>query len=279
MSTHRPLRVFMVLACSVASLIVTAGEAEACSCASVEPRDAIAESDAAFVGTVLERSGDGVVDGFFDGEDRTFIFAVETDVKGNLGSEVEVHSSICGLEVEEGGRVGLFLTLGAGDVWTSSLCSQIAPAVLLRAAAPLPAPDGTGPIRFLLGGNFGEARLMSVDDRGRTLAYGYGRGVVYDIDVCPGGRRSVETVAEGRIGSLVVRDVRSLEILREMPLVEAKFPSIYVVECLDERADQLLAIDDVGGVRVHEIVGGEAPSCSSRPAAPGGARSKAMCPT
>jgi hypothetical protein len=210
------------------------------------------------VGTLLERRGDGVVDGFFDGEDRTFIFAVETDVKGNLGSEVEVHSSVCGLEVDEGGRVGLFLTLGAGDVWTSSLCSQIAPDVLLRAAAPLPAPDGTGPIRFLLGGNFGEARLMSVDDRGRTLAYGYGRGVVHDIDVCPGGRRSVETVAEGRIGSLVVRDVRSLEILREMPLVEAKSPSIYVVECLDERADHLLAIDDVGGVRVHEIVGGEA---------------------
>jgi hypothetical protein len=266
MSSHRPLRIFMVLAFSVVSLAVTAGEAQACSCASAEPRDAIAQFDASFVGTVLERSGSGVVGGFFGGEDSTFIFAVDTDVGGNLGSEVEVHSSsLCGLEVDEGDRVGLFLTLNADEVWTSNLCSQIAPDVLLRAGAPLPAPDGMGPIRFLLGGNFGEARLMSVDGRGRTLAYGYGPGEVYDIDVCPGGRRSVETVTEGRTGSLVVRDVRSLEILREVPLVEAKFPSIYVVACLDQRADHLLAIDDVGGVRVHEIVGGEASVVFSSP--------------
>lgn len=255
MSTHRPHRVFMVLAFIAASLFVTAGEAQACSCAGMEPRDAIVEFDASFVGTVLEGGGRG----FFGGGDGTFMFAVETDIKGNLGSEVEVHSSSgCGLEAAEGDRVGLFLTLSADDVWTSSLCSQIAPDVLLRAAAPLPAPDGSGPIRFLLAGNFGEARVMSVDDQGRTLAYGYGQGEVYDIDVCPGGRRSVETVAEGRIGSVVVRDVRSLEILREVPLVEAKFPSVYVVACLEERADHVLAIDDVGGVRVHEMVGGEA---------------------
>jgi hypothetical protein len=62
-----------------------------------------------------------------------------------------------------------------------------------------------------------------------------------------------------------VRDVRSLEILREVPLVEAKFPSVYVVACLDRRGDHLLAIDDVGGVRVHEIVGAEASVLFSSP--------------
>jgi hypothetical protein len=76
-----------------------------------------------------------------------------------------------------------------------------------------------------------------------------------------------------------VRDVRSLEILREVPLVEAKFPSVYVVACLDRRGDHLLAIDDVGGVRVHEIVGAEASACSRRQVAPGGARSRAMSRT
>ena len=266
MSTHRPFRVFMILGFCVASLFVTAGEAQACSCAGIEPRDAIAQYDASFVGTVLEGGGGGVIDGVF-GDDGTFRFAVETDVKGNLGSEVEVYSpgagGACGLEVDEGDRVGLFLTLNADDVWTSSLCSQIAPDVLLRAAAPLPAPDGTGPIRFLLGGNFGEARLMSVDGRGRTLAYGYGQGEVFDIDVCPGGGRSVETVVDGRIGSLVVRDVRSLEILREVRLVDARNPFIYVVACLDRRAEHLLAIDD--GVRVHEIVGDESSVVFSSP--------------
>ena len=69
--------------------------------------------------------------------------------------------------------------------WTSGLCSQIDPDVLLQAAQPLPAPDGVGPVRFVVGGNLGENRLMALDRKGRTLAYGTGDGDARDVDVCP----------------------------------------------------------------------------------------------
>jgi hypothetical protein len=262
------VKLLFVIAVLIPTMVVFPGTARACSCALPEPRDAIAESDAAFVGRLLDRSGGGSI--FGGGGETTFLFAVDDDVKGNLGAEVEVATPAsggnCGLEVGEGSRVGLFLTLSASDTWTSSLCSQIEPEVLLRAAAPLPAPDGTGPIRLLVGGNFGEARVMSLDQAGRTLAYGYGKGDVFDIDVCPGGRRSVESVAHGRNGALVVRDVGSLAIVRRVPIVEAKFPSIYVVACLDQRGEHLLAIDDVHNeVRVHEIIDDQAEVVFSEP--------------
>jgi hypothetical protein len=255
------VRLLIAAALLIPMMVVFPGTARACSCALPEPRDAIAEADAAFVGRLLDRSGGNSMFGG-DGE-ATFFFAVDDDVKGNLGTEVEVVSPAsggsCGLEVREGSRVGLFLTLSSSDTWTSSLCSQIDPDVLLRAAAPLPAPDGAGPIRLLVGGNFGEARVMSLDRAGRTLAYGYGTGDVFDIDVCPGGHRSVESVAVGREGAIVVRDVASLAVVRKVPLVEAKFPSIYVVACLDRRGEHLLAIDHVRDeVRVHEIVDDQA---------------------
>lgn len=61
------------------------------------------------------------------------------------------HGASCGLEVAEGARVGLFLTLTDDGIWTSGLCSQIEPEVLLRAAAPLPEPNGVGPIWLIIG--------------------------------------------------------------------------------------------------------------------------------
>jgi len=247
-------------------LVVVAlpGTARACSCARLEPRDAIASYEAAFVGTLIDRhEGGPPLPGWEGIQVDTFRFTVEHDVKGNLGAEVEVISSSdgasCGLEGIEGRSTGLFLTLTDDGVWTSGLCEQVEPEALLEAAAPLPAPDGQGPIRLLVGGNFGEARVMSLDARGRTLAYGYGEGDVYDLAVCPGGRRSVESVADGRRGFLVVRDVATLRVVREVPLVESRFPSIYVVACLDEEGEHLLAIDEKHPeTRVHEVRGDQA---------------------
>ncbi|MGZ8571312.1 MAG: hypothetical protein ACXWW5_03710 [Actinomycetota bacterium] len=234
--------------------------AHACSCAEPEPRDAIASHDAAFVGTLIDRREGGPdIPAWDDLRVDTFRFTVEHDIKENLGTEVEVVASSdgtsCGLEVPVGTRTGLFLTL-SNDAWTSGLCSQVQPEKLLAAADPLPAPEGQGPIRLLVGGNFGEARVMALDARGRTLAYGYGEGDVYDIAVCPGGHRSVESVTKRRNGSLVVRDVASLAVIRRVPIVQTQFPSIYLVACLDERGDHLLAIDEVHPeTRVHEVQG------------------------
>jgi hypothetical protein len=241
-------------------IVVSAEDSWACSCAVGEPRDALAESDAAFVGTLIERSEGGPSIPYYGDRVATFRFEVSDDLKGNLEEEIEVVTSAdgasCGLEVGEGTSVGLFLTWANDGVWTSGLCSQIEPDVLLRAAAPLPEPDGVGPIRLIVGGNFGEVRVMSLDQAGRTLAYGFGEGDVYDIDVCPGGEWMVESVSHSGVGSLVVRDVGTLAAVREVAIVETEFPSIYVVDCLDRTGERLAAMDDVGpNLRVHVVDG------------------------
>ncbi|HSL12317.1 MAG TPA: hypothetical protein VLA82_13480 [Actinomycetota bacterium] len=241
-------------------LVFSAQESLACSCALGEPRDALRRADAAFVGTLMERSEGGPSVPYYGGEVATFRFLVADDIKGNLDDEIEVVTSSsgasCGLELAEGARVGLFLMLTDEGVWTSGLCSQIGPAALLRASAPLPEPKGVGPVRLIVGGSFGEARVMALDGRGRTLAYGAGEGDVFDIDVCPGQERMVESVSHGRIGSLVVRDVDTLAIVRQVRVVEARFPSVYLVDCVDRDGERLVAVDDLqGNVRIHVIDG------------------------
>ena len=167
----------------LAFLLVVAGAqvAHACSCLIGDPRDALHRSDGAFVGTLVERSE-------VDEQTSIFTFEVETAVKGTIGTTIDVRSNSngasCGLEVEIGQRIGLLLGIDEDGAWISNLCSQIDPEVLLSAAEPLPEPDGVGPVRFVVGGNLGENRLMALDRTGRTLAYGLGDGYARDVDMC-----------------------------------------------------------------------------------------------
>ena len=249
-------RVIAILMLAMLASLVPS-PARACSCATGEPRDLLREADAAFVGTMIDHD-----DGLFSSAwETTFTFAVEHDLKGNLDDSVQVQAgtseSSCGIGFAEGDRVAMFLYI-AGGHWTTSLCSQIDAGTLLAAAEPLPAPETSGMVRFLVGGNFGEARVLALDDRGRTLAYGWGDGDVYDLDVCPGGRRMVESVADWRVGSLVVRDVASLAVIRKVRLVHRDHPSIYEVACLDDHGRHLWAVDELKGeLRVHDVHGND----------------------
>ncbi len=150
--------VALVVALSVFSF--ADGPAHACSCASGDPRDALHDSDAAFVGALKSRDDNG------DGR-SVYTFSVRRSIKGGLGSPVEVESATdgatCGFEVRVGRRIGILLhRQGDGD-WSGGLCTQIDPDVLIAAGRPLPRPDGEGPIRLIVGGNFGEARVLALD--------------------------------------------------------------------------------------------------------------------
>src|SRR4249920_660317 len=127
-------------------VVVAAQAAHACSCAPGDPRDALHRSDGAFVGTLVERTE-------VDDQTSIFTFEIESAVKGTLGAEVDVHSASngasCGLEVGFGQRIGLLLDTADDGAWTSGLCAQIDPEVLLKAAQPLPPPDGVGPVRYV----------------------------------------------------------------------------------------------------------------------------------
>ena len=182
-----------------------------------------------------------------DEQTSIFTFEVETAVKGTLGAEVDVRSASngasCGLEVDFGQRIGLLLDAADDGAWTSGLCAQIDPDVLLQAAQPLPAPDGVGPVRFVVGGDLGENRMMALDRKGRTLAYGPGDGYARDVDVCPGATRALEAVTVGRRAQLVVRELPSLDVVRTITLAETRRPWLPHAECLSADGGRLLAVE------------------------------------
>jgi hypothetical protein len=201
---------------AAAALAVTAKPAHACSCAIVDAREALTRFDAAFIGTIVERKDEwqgGV----------TLVFRVEERFKGSLGATVDVRTAsngaACGIEAPVGSRVGLFLERENGR-WIGSLCSEVEPARLRGAARPLPAPNGKGAVALLVGGRFGTARVLALDRRGRTLAYGNGTGSVIAMSPCPGGRRLAE-VAQTQGGiELAVRELRTLRVVRRQQLTQ-----------------------------------------------------------
>jgi hypothetical protein len=172
-------------------------------------------ADGAFTGTLLER--------VVEGDQAIHTFRVDHAVKGSIGETVRVRShrdgATCGLEIGVGQRVGLFLDR-EGNEWLSSLCQEIDPDELLAAAAPLPAPTGSGPIAVLVGGSFGHMRTVALDAQGRVLAYGHGEGDVLALSVCPGGDHAVEIVGlpyeDGGGYAIDVRDLRTMSVTGQL---------------------------------------------------------------
>ena len=120
---------------------------------------------------------------------------------------------------------------------------QIDPDVLLQAAQPLPPPDGAGPVRYVVGGNLGENRLMALDRMGRTLGYGVGDGDAQDVHICPGATRVLEAAASGRNALLVVRELPSLGVVRTITIAETRRPWVPQTACLNGTGGRLLAFE------------------------------------
>jgi hypothetical protein len=194
--------------------------AHACSCAGgYDPRDALAAADGAIVGTYVSRHP---VDPTDEYGDTVYTFSVDEAVKGEFGNTVDIHSgssgASCGFEMPPGAQTGLFLDLDEG-VYRAGLCSQIDPQRLRDAAAPLPAPDGVKPVRYVVGGSFGDQRVVTLDAQGRIIAYGEGDGDVGLLGLCPGSTHITEIVYRyDQPAILVVRELDTLDIVSETPL-------------------------------------------------------------
>ena len=222
-------------------LVVTrAGEASACSCASLQPADALAEFDAAFVGTLIDTPPP------MAGDQRApYTFAIEKWVKGDLGTEVVVFApsqgGACGFEAPAGGRVGVFVTI-EGETPTGSLCTMVDPDLLLAGDLPFEV-DGSGPPLFLVAGYSGPARLMLLDSEGGLLTMiGNDDENLHGLTTCPGSALFVEMVND----QLVVRSTADLSEVRRVDLdglpFEVAVPRIW---CRDQAASSLwLATDE-----------------------------------
>ena len=232
-----------VLVLVVASLAAAVEPARACSCVPPDPWSFLKQADGAFVGRLVSRRE-------ADQGRAVLTFRVERAVKGKIGATVEVttasNGAACGIETSAGQRIGLFLAR-EGDGWVGHLCWQVAPEDLL-AAASLPAPNGRGRAALFVGGRFGPARTLALDAKGRTLAYGIGSGRVQQHAACPGGRRVAELVQRGSGYVAAVRELPTLWLVREQPLLRGEgVPSLRCIDVSGEKLAVFLSGPDANG--------------------------------
>lgn len=230
-----------VLVLATAVLAAAVEPARACSCVQPDPWAILPKADGAFVGRLASRRET-------DQGRAVLSFSVERAVKGKIGTTVEVttanNSASCGIEMPVGQRTGLFL-LREGGRWIGHLCWQVEPDDLLAAAA-LPAPNGREPVKLFVGGDFGPARTLALDARGRTIAYGMGTGQVREFSVCPGGRRVAELVGvdtpDPRYTSFVlaIRELPTLRVLREQRLQHRYFDTS-TLRCIKADGEEVIA--------------------------------------
>lgn len=113
----------------VAAALVLAGDAGACTCAAAPAKARLDSADAAFVGRLVDTRPAGA------GE-ATYVFVVDSVVKGELGRRVEVVSptsgAACGFELPTGEASGILLKRD-GEEWIGGLCGQIAVGELVEA--------------------------------------------------------------------------------------------------------------------------------------------------
>jgi hypothetical protein len=230
--------------------------AAACSCATYDVRERLPEVDGAFVGRLIARDEPTAVDGLFSTDSLVrYRFSVDEPVKGAIPSgTIDVWSSFsgasCGLETPVGERAGLLLERD-GDRWTSNLCSQADPDVLIRASQPLPPPDGVPPPAVLVGTTHGPGRLVSLDGRGRIVGYGAGAGNVSDIGFCSGDRLLAEAYSSPDASSyhnpgVAIRSTSDLTVVWErfLPSSGERYTAVGDVACRQQEggAGEVLAI-------------------------------------
>jgi hypothetical protein len=155
----RRFRLPLIVAASVAIVVLAATPCWACSCIAVAPEEQAASSSAIFGGVVeeVELAGQGDF-----GQEVEATFAVDTIYKGQVPARVVVgtaaDSAACGVEFEEGGRYTVFASGDEAEGFSTGLCTattrgDIDPArfgLSPTTVEPPPPPDGPTAAPFLL---------------------------------------------------------------------------------------------------------------------------------
>jgi hypothetical protein len=234
-----------------AAVLTWADLAAACSCSDVDSRDRLEGGEIGVLGKVLARTerysanlrnldGTPVVSAY------DYSIRVQRAVGARFRSRITVRvpEDQCSPgDFEVGERFAAFVRKRRHG-WLTHGCSVVEPSEFERAIRPFPRARGTGRLALLAGGNFGGARVMALDARGRILGYGFGAGEVQQISVCPGAQRVAELVVGRRSASVAVRDLRSLRVLWTVKLPTrsaARYDGAATVRCSDASASVVYA--------------------------------------
>jgi len=128
------LRRLAIAAVVALGALVSAGSAQACSCAQIAPEDSLRQADAAIVGKLIEV----IPRGELRADYRYRVQHVYKSGRGiRRGATISVRSATdsaaCGLPEETDRRYGVLLSRAEGR-WTSGLCGVLSPELMRRAS-------------------------------------------------------------------------------------------------------------------------------------------------
>ncbi len=236
----RRLGAFLIAFCVASGLLIQGAQpASACTCAGIiSPVTALASSDGAFVGTLIDKEELGDV--FNGGDMIDYTFQVEASLKGDIGETVIVKSAAdgaaCGFEMPIGSRNGIFLTR-AGANWEGGLCSITEADLLLEATRGLPEPVAGSPPHVVVAADLGPTGLIALDSAGQTVGYGEGP-VPWSLSACPDDETFVGQTAD----AILTWSFSDLSVLQEMAMVPIEGEWFTDVICGGPAADSVYFI-------------------------------------
>jgi hypothetical protein len=255
-------RIALAVVAIAAAVLTWADLAAACSCSDRDERDRLEDGEIGVLGRVIERrerysakrrnlDGSPLISAY------DYRVRVQRGVGSRFGSRVTVRVPEDGCQpgtFEVGDRFAAFVRKRSYG-WLTHGCSVVDATSFERALRPYPRGRGHGRLALLVGGNFGNARLMALDGRGRILGYGFGEGELQRISLCPGAQLAAELVVRRNRVSVALRDLRSLRELWSVPLAleEAQlYDGASTVRCSDASASAVYATAHEFKPRVFE---------------------------
>lgn len=190
--------------------ILPAQRVAACSCVGPGLAENIASGEIVFVGTV---TGESESRGGFD-----WRFSVVENIRGEVPAEVVVHGDDyrggCGPDF--GSPDGPIVVVAGRDDgrYEASDCTPVASAKDLdKLLAPLPRPDGHGPVAALVAHPYRWSNIAALDRAGRVLSWGFIDGGVSAVAHCRGSSTAAATTWTEQAGQrLRFVDLNTMEV-------------------------------------------------------------------
>ena len=204
--------------------------ARACSCAAVDPVDAVAMADVVFTGTVVSNEGSD--------NEPVWSFEVDGVVKGAVSS-VEVVAGEdwaggCGTDFSRFNESVVVYAARNGDRLQAMGCmpSPTADAFAAQLAA-VSKPTGTGPPAAVMVGTYGSSDVAVLDEAGRTIGRSH-LGLAGGAVAHCAGTSLVAVVPTDQSDSMSIVDLATMTVLEQRPL-RSGFVSVTGdgVECFD----------------------------------------------